>query len=155
MYPLRAFIAHNPRTAAALAFGISTATLTHFAWYPDARLRGMIPVLTFGAGFAHAVAGAITGRRLIDRSRMRTSSQAALLGAGTSLLALAFFAPAMAVYVSQSNARPVGALGYAELTLLTGSFAFLAAGWALLLLSAGVGWGLHRMVEPGQKRPTV
>jgi hypothetical protein len=108
-------------------------------------MSGMVPGLTIGAGLAHAVAGAIIGPRLIDATRTRASLHAALLGAGTSLLALGFFAPLMAVYVSSTNVRPLSALGYVGLTLFTGLFAFLAAGWALLLLSAGIGWGLYRL----------
>jgi hypothetical protein len=145
MQSIGTFIRQRPRSVAALAFGISTAALTHVAWYPDARMSGMVPALTLGAGLAHALAGAITGRRLVDRTRTHTSSHGALIGAGTSLLAVAFFAPAMAMYVSASNAHPLSVLGYVMLTLFTGLFAFLAAGWALLLLSAGVGWGLYRL----------
>ena len=143
MHAIGGIIRHRPRSAAALAFGVSTAGLTHFAWYPDARMSGMVPALTLGAGLAHAVAGAITGPRLVNVTR--TASHAALLGAATSLLALAFFAPMMAVYVSATDARPPSALGYVALTLFTGLFAFLGAGWALLLLSVGVGWGLYRL----------
>lgn len=137
-------IRQNPRLADALAFGVSTATLTHFAWYPAARMSGMIAALTLDAGLAHAVAGALTGPRLIDATRTRTSSQAALLGAGTSLLAVAFFAPAFALYVGATNVHS-SLLGYAVLTLFIGTFAFLDTGWALLILSVGVGWGLYRL----------
>lgn len=144
MQAIGTFIRQSPRLAAALAFGISTATLTHFAWYPDARLSGMVPALTLGAGLAHAVAGAITGRRLVNTTRTPTSLHAALVGAGTSLLAVAFFSPALALYVSATNVQS-SLLGYAALTLFTGLFAFLGAGWALLLLSVAVGWGLHRL----------
>jgi hypothetical protein len=31
------------------------------------------------------------------------------------------------------------------LAILIGLFSFLAAGWALLLVSAGIGWGLYRV----------
>lgn len=140
------FVRGKPRLAASIAFGLSTATLTHFAWYPDVRTSGMMPALTLGAGLAHAAAGALTGPRLIDATRTPTSSHAALLGAGTSLLAVAFFAPLMAWYVSATNAR-ASVLGYAVMTLFTGLFAFLGAGWALLLLSICAGWGLHRLAS--------
>ena len=133
------------RLTAALSFGLSTGLLTHFAWYPDARLSGTIPALTIGAGVAHAIGGAITGPRLMDNTRRRTGLQAALLGGATSLVALLMFAPAMAAYVSTDNASPPTALGYLSLTLFTGLFAFLGAGWALLLLCAAVGFGLHRL----------
>ena len=145
MQSIHTFIRQSPRFAAALAFGISTSTLTHFAWYPTARMSGAIPALTLGVGLAHAVAGAITGARLIDPKRTRTSLHAALLGAGTSLFALAMFAPGLAIYVSASNIAQSSVLGFATLTFFTGLFAFLAAGWALLLLSVGVAWGLYHL----------
>ena len=147
MQALGAFIRKTPRSTAALAFGISTATLTHFAWYADARMSGVIPVLTLGAGVAHSLAGALTGPRLLDRTRTRTSSQAALLGGGTSLLAVAFFAPAFAMYISATNTQP-SVLSYVAVTFFTGVFAFLAAGWALLLLSVGVAWALYQLAGP-------
>lgn len=145
MEPLRRIVQRRPRLAAACAFGASTALLTHFAWYPQARMSGMIPALTLAAGLAHALGGAITGPRLVDRSRTRTALQAVVLGAGTSLIALALFAPAMAAYVSATGGSQSGPLGYVVLTLFTGLFAFLGAGWALLLLSAAVGLGLYRL----------
>jgi hypothetical protein len=132
---------------AGLSFGVSTALLTHFAWYPDSRMNGMIPALTIGVGFAHAAAGAITGKRLLDTTRTQTSMNAAMLGAGTSLLALGFFAPALAAYVSASDASKQSVLGYMIMTLLTWLFAFLGAGWALLLLSVGVAAVLHRLAS--------
>ena len=145
MHLIRRFLVQRPRLAAGLSFGISTAIVTHFAWYPSARFSGMVPALTLAAGLAHAAGGAITGPRLIDVTRTPTALHAAMLGAGTSLLALAFFAPAMAAYVSATNTGRSGALGYLVLTLFTGLFAFLGAGWVLLLLSAAVGLGLHRL----------
>jgi len=149
----RGFLRERPRSAAALAFGLSTATLTHFAWYADARMTGMIPVLTVGAGLAHAVAGAVTGRRLIDATRTPTAAHAGLLGAATSLLAVALFAPVFAVYLSAENVQPSGVLQYLALTFFTGLFAFLGAGWALLLVSVGVAWGLHRLAASAEDRP--
>lgn len=146
MKPLQRMVRRRPRLAAALAFGGSTALLTHFAWYPQARLSGMIPALTLAAGLAHALGGAITGRRLVDGSRTRNGLHAVVLGAVTSLIALAVFAPAMAAYVSAGPSR-TGPFGYVVLTLLTGLFAFLGAGWALLLLSAAVGFGLYRLAR--------
>ena len=130
---------------AALVFGFATAGLIHFAWYPAARMNGMIPALTMGVGLAHAVAAAFTGARLIDPARTRTSSHAALLGAGTSIFALAMFTPALAIYVSSSNVGDLSVLAFAALTFFTGFFAFLAAGWALLLLSVALAWGLYRI----------
>lgn len=145
MGKLSSFLTHRPRFAAALSFGLSTALLTHFAWLPNARMSGIAPVLTLAAGLTHAISGAVTGPRLIDSQRTRTPAQAALLGAATSLLALVLFAPAMAAYVSASNAPQHNPLAYLALTLFTGVFAFLGAGWALLLLSAGVALGLYRL----------
>lgn len=134
-----------PRLAAALSFGLSTALLTHFAWLPTTRFSGIAPALTLAAGLSHAISGAVTGPRLLDSSRTRTPAQAALLGAATSLLALTLFAPAMAAYVSAAEPPQHDPFAYLALALFTGLFAFLGAGWALLLLSAGVGAGLHRV----------
>lgn len=155
MRAIGAIIRQRPRLAAALAFGVSTTALTHFAWYPDARTSGLVPALTLGAGLAHAVAGVIIGPRLVDATRTRPAWHAALFGAGVSLLALAFFAPLMAVFVSATDARPPSVSGHVALTLFTGLFAFLAAGWALLLLSVGVGWGLYRLAASGAPHPAA
>jgi hypothetical protein len=142
---LRALLHRWPRLAAAGSFGASTALLTHFAWYPSARMNGMIPALTLAAGLAHAIGGALTGPRLLDPRRTRTALHAALLGAATSLLAVAIFAPVMAAYVSVGDVSRTSPLAYVMLTLYTGLFAFLGAGWALLVLSAAVGLALHRL----------
>jgi hypothetical protein len=83
----------------------------------------MMPAFTLGAGLAHAMAGALTGPRLVDATRTRTSWHAALLGAATSLLAVAFFAPVLAVCVTATNVRHSSALGYETLTLFTSLFA--------------------------------
>lgn len=147
MPAFRRFLRERPRLAPALCFGLATGVLTHFAWIPSARFNGQIPAVTLLAGLTHAVSGALTGPRLIDASRTRTSSQAALVGARTSLLALAFFAPAMAAFVSVGLAPPRTPVAYLSLTLLTGVFAFLAAGWALLLVCVGVAVGVHRLVS--------
>jgi hypothetical protein len=135
-------IKQRPRTAAALAFGVVTAVVTHFAWVPDARWSGGIPALTLAAGLAHAIAGAVTGRRLLDGIRTRTAPQACVLGAATSLLAVIALAPPFALWITASNARPEGVVAYAALTFFVGFFSFLAAGWALLLASVVVAWGL-------------
>jgi hypothetical protein len=145
MEPLRSYIRQRPRTAAALAFGSVTMAVTHLAWVPDARMNGLVPALTIAAGIAHALAGAITGRRLLDGARTRTSLQAGLVGAGTSLLAVAFFSPAFVVFLYATDVHPSSALSYLVLTLLTGVFSVLGAGWALLLVSMGIGWGLYRV----------
>jgi len=148
MQPLGSYIRQRPRTAAALAFGSITMAVTHLAWVPDARTSGLVPALTIAAGVAHAVAGAITGRRLVDDTRTRTSLQASLVGACTSLLAVALFAPAFVVFLRATDVRPLGPLSYLLLTLLTGVFSFLGAGWALLLVSVGIAWTLHRIAAP-------
>lgn len=146
--PLRSHIRQRPRTAAALAFGSVTMAVTHFAWVPDARMNGLVPALTIAAGVAHAVAGAITGRCLVDRTRTRTSLEAGLVGAGTSVLAAALFAPAFVVFLGATDVRPSGPSSYLLLTVLTGVLSFLGAGWALLLASVGVGWALYRVAIP-------
>ena len=146
---LGALVARQPRLSAAIAFGGVAAAITHLAWVPEARMRGAAPMLTLAAGAAHAVAGAITGRRLVDATRTRTAAQACVLGGATSLLAVAILAPPFATWVSGSNARPEGVVSYLVLTALIGLFSFLAAGWPLLIASVGVGWGLHELAVRG------
>src|SRR5690349_21015206 len=101
MERLRCYVRANPRAAAALAFGGATMAVTHLAWVPAARMNGLTPALTIAAGVAHGFAGAITGRRLVDSTRTPTSVHAGLVGAGTSLLALLFFVPPFAFFVSR------------------------------------------------------
>lgn len=139
---LRGFIKQRPRVAASLAFGAVTAVVTHFVWVPDARWSGGILALTLAAGLAHAIAGAVTGPRLLDSIRTRTAAQACLLGAATSLLAVVVLAPPFALWITASSARPEGAVAYIVLTFFVGFFSFFAAGWALLLASVVVAWGL-------------
>jgi hypothetical protein len=55
------------------------------------------------------------------------------------------FAPLFAVFVFANGTRPAGPLSYAVFPLLIAVFAFLADGWALLVVSAGVGWALYRV----------
>jgi hypothetical protein len=142
--PLGLHIREWPRTAAAIAFGTVTMAVTHFAWLPNARMSGLAPVLTIAAGGAHALAAAITGRRLVDGTRTRTSLQAGLLGAATSLLAVVLFAPAFTLFLSR-DVHPPSPLSYLLLTVFAGVFSFLGAGWALLVVSVAVGCGLHRI----------
>jgi len=144
MEPLGFYIRQRPRTAAAIAFGGVTMAVTHFSWLPHARMSGLAPALTIAAGGAHALAGAITGRRLLDGTRTQTSLQAGLLGAATSLLAVVLFAPAFTLFLSR-DAHPPNPLSYLALTMFTAVFSFLGAGWALLAVSVVVGWGLHRI----------
>lgn len=152
--PLGDRITSHPRVAAAIAFGAVTAVATHFEWLPDARMSGAAPLLTLGAGLAHAAAGVVTGPRLLDSTRTRTQVQACLLGAGTSLLAVLILAPALALWIASGNTHPDGALAFVALTLYIALFSYLGAGWPLLLVSAGIGWGLHRATfrEPGGPR---
>jgi len=133
--------------AAALAFGSAAMAVTHLAWVPEARMNGLTPALTIAAGVTHGVAGAITGRRLVDSTRTPTSLHAGLVGAGTSLLALLFFSPPFAFFVSR-GLRIASSWSYVWLTVWTGVFSFLGAGWALLLVSIGVGWAIHRVAHP-------
>ena len=145
MVHLGFYVRQRPRTVAAIAFGSLTAVVTHFAWFPDARMHGAAPALTIAAGVVHALAGAVTGPRLVDRTRTQTSLQACLLGAGTSLLAVVLLAPLFALWVSATNAAPTSPFSFLLLAILIGLFSFLAAGWALILVSAGIGWGLYRV----------
>lgn len=146
MEPLGLYIKRWPRTAAAVAFGSTTIVVTHLAWVPSTRMSAV--GLTIAAGVAHALAGAITGRRLLDAARTKTSLQAGLIGALTSLLAVALFSPAFVIFLRATDIRPSSAVSYLLLTILTGLFSFLGAGWALLLVSVGVGWGLYRLAVP-------
>jgi hypothetical protein len=139
---LGSYIKTNPRTAAALAFGCVTLLAQHFVWFSNARTSGL--PLTIAAGFAHGVAGVITGRRLLDSARTTTPLQAGLLGAGTSLLALIMFAPTFAVFLFATGVHPVGPLSYIAIPLLIAAFAFLADSWVLLVVSVVVGWALYR-----------
>ena len=142
---LGAYIRQSPRAAGALAFGSLTLVVQHFVWYPDARMSGLAPVLTLMVALCHAIAGAMTGPRLVDGIRTSTASRAALLGAATSLLALVLFAFLFSAYMLATDIRPVGALSYVTFPLWTALFAFLADGWALCLVSMGVGWALNRL----------
>ena len=135
------YIRRSPRTVGALAFGTVTLVVQHFAWLADARMNGLAPYLTIAAGLVHALAGP----RLVDSARTRTSSQAALLGAGTSLLALILFAPLFTVFLFATDVHPAGTLSYVAFPLLIAVFAFMADGWALLVVSMGIGLALHRV----------
>jgi hypothetical protein len=142
---LGAYIRQSPRAAGALFFGTLALVVQHLVWYPDARMSGLAPVLTFMVALCHAIAGAITGPRLVDRTRTSTASRAALLGAVTSLLALVVFAFLFSAYLFATDIRPVGPLSYVIFPFWTALFAFLADGWALCLVSMGVGWALNRL----------
>jgi hypothetical protein len=102
--------------------------------------------MTIAAGLAHGAAGAIVGRRLVDRGRTKTASQACVVSGCASLAALALFSPALALWIETTNTQP-SLLSYLALVPLVGFFSFLAAGWTLLIVSMGVGWGLFRLTE--------
>lgn len=149
--PVAIYIRSRPRSASALMFGAVTMAVQYFAWIPEARLSGLAPALTIAAGLAHAIAAAITGPRLLDPKRTRTASQAGLLGACTSLLALATFAPLFAASLFAKDPHPASPLAYLMMSFLVAVFAFLGAGWALLLVSIGIGWVLHRVAAGSTK----
>ena len=145
MQRLGSYIRHRPRSASAVAFGVVTLAVQHFAWLHDARMSGLAPALTIAVGLLHAVAGAMTGPRLVDGTRTRTPSQAGLLGAKTSLIALLLFAPLYTVFMFARDLHPAGLLSVVSLPFFVAVFAFLADGWALLVVSIGVGWALYRV----------
>jgi len=142
---LQSYTRQRPRTVAALVFGSLTMVVIHLAWAPGARLNGFMPALTIAAGIAQALAAAITGPRLVDRTRTDTSLQAAMIGAGTLLLAIALFSPVFVLFLYATGVHSPGILSYLVLTVLTGMFSFLAGGWTLLLISVAIAWGLNRI----------
>jgi protein-S-isoprenylcysteine O-methyltransferase Ste14 len=127
-----------------------TLMVQHFVWVPAARSNGLAPYLTMAAALAHAIAGAITGPRLVDRTRTGNASQAALLGAVTSLLALMLFAPFFTIFLFTTDLHPAGVISYIVMPLLVAAFALLADGWALVFVSTGVGWALYRLTADKQ-----
>lgn len=139
------YIRHYPRTVAALVFGSATLVAQYFAWTPEARMSSLALALTVGVGLSHAIAGALTGPLLVDGVRVRTSSQAGLLGAGTSLIALIVFTSAFTAYMFATDVHPESAGSYFAFILLTAVFAFLGDAWALFLVSIGLGWALYRV----------
>lgn len=146
---LGSHLRQRPRSTCALVFGTVALVVQHFIWVSSSRTNGLAPVLTMAVGLLHAVAGAITAPRLLDATRTRTPSQAGLLGAATSLVALLMFAPLYTVFMIARDLHPVGVLSYISLPFFVALFAFLADGWMLLVVSIGVGWGLYR-VAAGQ-----
>ena len=103
----------------------------------------MLPELTLGIGLTHALVGALIGSRLADRARTFKPSHAMWLGAATSLLALAISVPLFSVYVYAEGTLQSTPPEIAVVTLLMDLFDFVVAGWALILLSAGIGWSLY------------
>jgi hypothetical protein len=145
MEKISEFIRKRPRFTLAITYFILISLVVHFIWYSTARMHGMIPALTLGIGIAHALAGSINGKRLIDSKRTKTTSRAALIGATNSLLAFAIFSPVLAFYVSTSDTGKSNVLQFVLLSILTGFFAFLAVGWVLLLLSVAITVALYRI----------
>jgi hypothetical protein len=139
MKPPAHYIKAHPRISSALAFGAATALALQMAWVAHQS----IPALSTAAGIAHAAAGAIMGRKLFDAARTPDARRAALRGMQTSLIALIIGAPLLGLYVA-SGMKMAGIISYFALIFWTAVFAFLGAGWALLLVSAGVGMLLHR-----------
>jgi hypothetical protein len=152
---LRRWAINSPRSFSAVAFGITATIAMHLAWIGSAATSGLAPWLTIAAGAAHAAAGAITGRRLLDNFRTRSRLAAAFVGAGTSLIALAVFSPLFAAYLMSTNGGFSGAASYVLLPLFTAFFAFLAAGWALLVVSMGVGCALHAIAIRSRDEPAT
>jgi hypothetical protein len=145
-----AIVQRFPRTTSALMFGSLTGLATAAMWTAGEAARH-IP-LTLGAAAAYAIAGALMGRRLVDAERTRTAAQAARVGLVAALIATMVFAAGLSVQIEAENARALGASaahtivqGFAQLATGTMVFAFLGGGWALLLLSAAVAWGIHRV----------
>ena len=142
---LCAYIRQSPRMAGALAFGVTTLVVQHFVWRPDARMSGLAPALTLAVALCHALAGAMTGPRLVDGTRTSTASRAGLVGAVTSLLAIVLFAFLFTGYLFATDVHPVGIISCVTFPILTALFAFVGDGWVLLLVSIGVGWALYRV----------
>lgn len=138
---------HHSRSTASIAFGSTTALVAYFAWVPTARVSPGVIYLTIAAGLAHAVAGAIVGPSLVDPMRTPGDRIALLRGAATSLLALAFFSVGFSGYLLRTDSWTVTLAAVIALPLYTAFFAFFALGWALLVTSAVVGWGIRRLLD--------
>lgn len=136
----------HARSGASIAFGLPTALIAYWAWVPSARTSIGVIYLTVVAALAHAVAGAIVGPSLVDPARTPSDQVAVLRGAGASLLALAFFSIAFSGHLLLTGGWTLTFAAVFGLPLYTAFFAFLALGWALLLVSALVGWGIRRLV---------
>ena len=144
---LGTYAARYPRSVCALTFGGITTVGMYLSWVPAARTSGMAFAFTVAAGLSHAVAGSITGPRLLDGARTRSPFQAATVGAVTSLMALALFSPVCAVILYATGVHPTGLVSYLSLPVMIAFFGFLAGGWALLLLSIGAACALYGMTH--------
>jgi len=141
---LRSIAQQNPRALSALLFGGAALMVIYFAWIPDARTSGLTPALTIVGGAVHALAGALTGRRLFDERRTRSFAEAGLVGALTSLLAMAIFSPLFAIFLFVTDAaRPSSWITYVLMPMFIAAFSFLAIGWALVLVSGAIACALY------------
>jgi hypothetical protein len=87
------------------------------------------------------------GPSLVDPARTPSDKDAVLRGAGASLIALALFSIAFSGYLLLTDGWTLTLASVFGLPLYTAFFAFLALGWALLVVSAFVGWGIRRLVN--------
>jgi hypothetical protein len=137
----------HSRSGAFIAFGLTTAPVAYFAWIPSARISMGVIYLTAAAGLAHAVGGAIVGPSLVDPARTPSDKDAILRGAIASLLALSLFSIAFSGYLLLTDGWTLTLASVFYLPIYTAFFAFLSLGWALLVVSAFVGWGIRRLVN--------
>ena len=137
----------HSRSSASIAFGSTTALVAYFAWVPSARTSVGVIYLAVAAGLAHALAGAIVGPSLIHPERTPNDKAAVLRGAGVSLLAWAFFSIAFSGFLLLADGWTLTFGSAFGLPIYTAVFAFFALGWALLIVSAFVGWGIHKLVN--------
>ncbi len=152
---MRSIPRRSPRASSALLFGGATLIVTYFTWIPAARTSSLAPTLTIAAGAAHALAASFTGDRLLDASRTRSFAEAGLVGAFTSLLALAMFSALYAIFLFATDiTQPsdwIGYLlnwiGYLLMPVFIATFAFLAIGWALMLVSSVVGCVIYGLAS--------
>jgi hypothetical protein len=145
---LRSIRRQYPRGLSALLFGGSALAVIYFAWIPDARTSGLTPAVTIAGGAVHALAAALTGRRLLDDRRTRSIAEAGLVGALTSLLAQAIFSPLFAMFLFATDAvQPSGWITYLLMPAFIAAFAFLAIGWALMLVSSAIACALYRITS--------
>lgn len=150
MNHLRVYVKQSPRTACALAFGAITMAVQYFLWLPDARMSVLGGVLTIAAGLSHAVSGAITGPRLVGANGPVSLRRAGLLGAVTFLIALVLFTLSFTVFLFATEIHKSGSFTYVALPFLIAVFAFVGDGWALFLVSIGIGLAVHRIAASKQ-----
>ncbi len=144
------FVDRYPRTVSALAFGIGATALIYISWIPGpaGRMQGF--PLALMAGITHALAAILTGRRVVHPKRLPKILHAGIWGGLTSLFALVIFSMALTVQIDSTNLAHSNPLIF---LLLTFTFAFLGAGWALVLLSAAIGCALHTIASSVRSAP--